>query len=135
MKHIKTYKIFESKVDDKIQLLKDLTIELQDVGLEVEVTKGFGSDRLQRFLAEYKNYIFMSVRDTNNKFNTDLFNTNIIDEFKETLKSYGMNPRGISSGDHWVVFKFDKWGVMTDSPILKESVHDTKEEIEVNVKD
>ena len=130
MKYLSTYKLFESKVDDKIQLLKDLAIELQDAGLEVEVTNGFGSGRYSSHLPEYKNYIFMSVKDINNKFSTDLFNTDIIDEFKETLKSYGMNPRGMSGGDNCVVVKFDKWGRMTDSPIRKESVHDTKEEIE-----
>ena len=140
MKHIKTYQLFESKVDDKIQLLKDLVLELQDAGLQVEVINGSHSYLLRdprvsihtgsRYTNDYKNFIIVTITDINNRFNTDLFNTDIIDEFKETLKSYGMNPRGMSGGRNFCVFKFDKWSKMTDSPILKESVHDTKEEIE-----
>jgi hypothetical protein len=40
-------------------------------------------------------------------------------DFIETLKSFGMNPRSMSGGNHFAIFKFNKWGGMTDSTYLK----------------
>jgi cell division protein FtsI/penicillin-binding protein 2 len=123
MKYLEKYKLFESLVDKKIQLLKDLSLELQDAGLQVEVTNG--SNSVSRYTDDYhikdKKFIIMRVTDDNERFDTDLYNTEIIDEFKETLKSYGMNPRGMSGGRNFCVFKFDKHGSMTNSPIIRES--------------
>jgi hypothetical protein len=131
MKYLKKYKLFESLVDKKIQLLKDLALELEDAGLQVEVINGSHSYLLRdprvsihtgsRYTDDYKNFIIMKVTDDNERFDTDLYNTEIIDEFKETLKSYGMNPRGMSGGRNFCVFKFDKHGSMTNSPIIRES--------------
>jgi hypothetical protein len=131
MRHLETYKIFESLVDKKIQLLKDLAIELQDAGLQVEVINGSHSHLLRdprvsihtgsRYTNDYKKFIVMKVTDDDNKFNADLYFTDTIQDFIETLKSYGMNPRGMSGGNHFTVFKFDKHGSMTNSPIVRES--------------
>lgn len=127
MKYLKKYKLFESLVDKKIQLLKDLSLELQDAGLQVEVINGSHSYLLRdprlstRWSSDHKIFIVMKITDDNERFDTDLYNTEIIDDFKETLKSYGMNPRGMSGGRNFCVFKFDKHGSMTNSPIIRES--------------
>jgi len=131
MKYLKKYKLFESLVDKKIQLLKDLALDLQDAGLQVEVINGSHSYLLRdprvsihtgsRYTDDYKKFIIMKVTDDNNRFNADLYFTDTIQDFIETLKSYGMNPRGMSGGNHFAVFKFDKHGGMTNSPIIRES--------------
>ena len=131
MKHLKTYKIFESLVDKKIQLLKDLSIDLQDAGLQVEVINGAHSYLLRdpritihtgsRYTDDFKKFIIMRITDDDNKFNADLYFTDTIQDFIETLKSYGMNPRSMSGGNHFAVLKFDKHGHMTNSPIVRES--------------
>jgi hypothetical protein len=131
MKYLKKYKLFESLIDKKIQLLKDLALELEDAGLQVEVINGgfwwlLRDPRVSihtgsRYTDDYKKFIIMKVTDDNERFDTDLYNTEIIDEFKETLKSYGMNPRSMSGGRNFCVFKFDKHGHMTNSPIIRES--------------
>lgn len=131
MKHLKTYKIFESLVDKKIQLLKDLSIDLQDAGLQVEVINGSHSYLLRdprisihtgsRYTDDFKKFIIMRITDDDNKFNADLYFTDTIQDFIETLKSYGMNPRSMSGGNHFAVLKFDKHGHMTNSPIVRES--------------
>lgn len=131
MKKLITYKLFESLVDKKIQLLKDLALELQDVGLQVEVINGSHSYLLRdprvsihtgtRYTDDYKKFIIMKVTDDNERFDTDLYNTDTIQDFIETLKSYGMTPRSMSGGRHFSVFKFDKHGSMTNSPIVRES--------------
>jgi hypothetical protein len=128
MKYLNTYKIFEATlVDKKIQLLRDLALELQDIGLQVEVINGSHShllrddSRTRKWSGLDNIFIVMRITDDNKKFDTDLYNTEIIDDFKETLKSYGMNPRRVSGGRNFCVFKFDKHGKMTNSPIIRES--------------
>ena len=39
MKHLKSYKLFESHIDDFEDNIKDILIELEDIGLEVEVDR------------------------------------------------------------------------------------------------
>ena len=143
MKYLKKYKLFESLVDKKIQLLKDLSLELQDAGLQVEVINGSHSYLLRdprvsihtgsRYTDDYKKFIIMKVTDDNERFNTDLYFTDTIQDFIETLKSYGMNPRGMSGGNHFAVFKFDKHGSMTNSPIIRES--NSNKEVLNNIED
>jgi hypothetical protein len=131
MKRIKTYKLFESMVDEKIQLLEDLSLELKDAGLQVEIFNGTNTHLIRdprihihtnsRYTQDYKKYIIMSIKDDNNLFNADLYYTDTIQDFIETLKSYGMTPRSMSGGNRFVLFKFDKWGKMTKSTYLYES--------------
>jgi hypothetical protein len=117
MKYLKKYKLFESLVDKKIQLLKDLALELQDAGLQVEVVNGSKITDMSYY--DNKNFIVMKVTDDNNRYNADLYFTDTIQDFIETLKSYGMNPRSMSFNP--ILFKFDKHGRMTNSPIIRES--------------
>lgn len=131
MKYLKKYKLFESMVDKKIQLLEDLSLELKDAGLQVEIFNGTNTHLIRdprisihtnsRYTQDYKKYIIMRITDDNNLFNADLYYTDTIQDFIETLKSYGMIPRGMSGGNHFAVFKFDKWGKMTKSSYLLES--------------
>lgn len=118
-------------VDKKIELLKDLSLELEDNGLTVDVINGSNTHLLRdpriaihtgsRYSDDYKKSIVMYINDDENKFDTDLYNSEIIQEFIETLKSYGMNPRSMSGGRNFCVLKFDKWGSMTNSSYIKES--------------
>lgn len=131
MQRIKTYKLFESMVDKKIQLLEDLSLELKDAGLQVEIFNGTNTHLIRdprisihtnsRYTQDYKKYIIMRITDDNNLFNADLYYTDTIQDFIETLKSYGMTPRSMSGGNHFAIFKFDKWGKMTKSTYLYES--------------
>jgi hypothetical protein len=121
--------INESKVDDKIQLLKDLSLDLQDEGLKIDIFNGKDWHLIRdprvaihtgaRYSNDLKKSIVMIIEDEYNKFNTDLYYTDIIQDFIETLKSYGMEPRTMNGGRNFAVFKFDKWGKMTDSPFLR----------------
>jgi hypothetical protein len=130
MININSFKQFESKVDKKIQLLQDLSLDLIDKGLQVEVINGSNTHLLRdpritihsgsRYSDEYKKSIIMRITDDNNLFNADLYYTDTIQDFIETLKSYGMNPRSMSGGNHFAVFKFDKWSKMTDSDYFKD---------------
>lgn len=127
MKNIKSFKIFESLVDDKIQLLQDLSYELKDVGLQVEIINGSNAHLLKPVIWEDnkdRKYIIMRITDDKELFNTDLLFTDTMQDFIETLKSYGMNPRGMSGGRNFAVIKFDKWGKMTGSYFepIKETV-------------
>jgi hypothetical protein len=117
--------INESRVDDKIQLLKDLSLDLQDKGLQVNIINGKDGHLLRdprvavqtnsRYSSDFKDYIIMIVTDDDNLLNTDLYYTDTIQDFIEDLKSYGMNPRSMNGGRNFAVFKFDKWGKMTSS--------------------
>jgi hypothetical protein len=144
MKYISEYKIFESMVDRKIQLLEDLALELKDAGLQVDIINGKDHHLLrdprisihttQRYTNDLNRYIVMRVTDDNNVFNADLYYTDTMQDFIETLKSFGMNPRSMSGGNHFAIFKFNKWGGMTDSTYLKsikESV--TEDEMHNNI--
>lgn len=115
MKYLQVYKIYESLVDKKIQLLKDLVVDLQDDGLIVNVINGCESFRL-----DYKKFIIIYITDFNKLFDRDLIQSKNIIEFNETLKSFGMKPRSILTGDHYCNFLFDKHGSMTNSPLLKD---------------
>jgi hypothetical protein len=122
--------INESKVDDKIQLLKDLSLDLKDEGLQVHIFNGsdFHLNRDPRvaihaggrYTNDLKKSIVMRITDDDEIFNSDLYYTDTIQDFIETLKSYGMNPRSISGGRNFAVFKFDKWSRMTNSPYLND---------------
>lgn len=119
----------------KIQLLEDLSLELKDAGLQVEIFNGTNTHLIRdprihihtnsRYTQDYnsskgKKYIIMGITDDNNLFNADLYFTDTIQDFIETLKSYGMTPRSMSGGNHFAVFKFDKWSKMTKSTYLYE---------------
>lgn len=102
--------IFEYKVsivDKKIELLNDLSLELKDIGLEIDIWKEGRdiilhiSDELGPGLLDYYN-------------GEELYNAEFIKDFEETLKSYNMNFRSKTGSSDRVYYKFDKWGSMTD---------------------
>lgn len=138
MKNINSFKKFESLVDDKIQLLQDLSLELEDAGLQVEVINGTHTHLLRdprvtihsgsKYSSDYKKYIIMRITDDNELFNADLYFTDTIQDFIETLKSYGMNPRGMSGGRNFALIKFDKWGKMTGSYFKSNPIIESLEE-------
>lgn len=41
MKHLKSYKIFESSIDDLENYTHDILRELEDIGLQVEISRKF----------------------------------------------------------------------------------------------
>lgn len=118
MKNIKYFQAFESLVDKKIQLLRDICLDLQDAGLEVEVKNGSYT------IQDYTNRksIIIDITDINKKFGGNLYDSEIIKDFIETLMSYKMRPRSISGGSNFVIIKLDKHGSMTNSPLIRESI-------------
>ncbi len=123
MINILSYEIFERKetlVDKKIQVLKDLSLELEDIGLQVEIVNGNHTHLLRdpritihtntRYSNEYKNYIIIKITDDNNILDNNLTNNHIIDDFIDSLKSYGLGWRSKSGGDNFCIIKIDKWG-------------------------
>ncbi len=63
MKHIKTYKIFESCIDDFEDVIRDILLELEDLGLQVEIDrsrKDIEDDTLQRKVK--RSEVFVEVR-------------------------------------------------------------------------
>ena len=39
MKHLKTFKLFESRIEDMEDIVKDILLELEDLGLQVEIDR------------------------------------------------------------------------------------------------
>jgi hypothetical protein len=39
MKHLKTYKLFESHIDDMEDVIQDILLELEDIGLQIEMDR------------------------------------------------------------------------------------------------
>lgn len=63
MKYIKSYKIFESNIDDIEDIIKDLLVELEDDGLQVEIDrlhKDVEDDTIQRRIK--RTNVFIEVR-------------------------------------------------------------------------
>ena len=129
MKYLKKYKIFEelSGVDKKIRLIEDLTIELTDIGIKVDIIKG-GSPRYSEFntmiaAPHYdivpKDKIACYIYSDMNEY---MEFKKIIEDITERFKSFGLNPRRISGGQYdyegkvyyFRGFLFDKWGKMTE---------------------
>lgn len=140
MKYLNTYKLFESLVDRKVQLLKDISLYLQDFGLKIEVINvnsrsSFSGWNYQIYYPNDKDFITMLVEDIDNKIDgtcSDFFDSDIIKDFEEDLKSYGINFRSKTGGTrgvyqensrdrlvNYLVYKFNKHGKMTDSPLVR----------------
>lgn len=113
MKYLKVYKVYESQVDKKVQLLKDLCVDLEDVGLFVEIWKEGKSIHL--FIQDQKDNSDLSG---DNYYEENLYDKEVIHEFDKTLKSYGMNYRSKKGGSDKIWYEFDKWGKMTKSDII-----------------
>lgn len=110
MKNIESYKIFEqTMVDKKIQLLEDLSLQLSDIGLTIEIWKK--PKRIVLLVADDND---QSNLVDDNYYETNLYDQPFILEFEKDLKSYGMNFRSKSGGGDKVYYEFDKWSKMTD---------------------
>jgi hypothetical protein len=133
-------KVYGSKIQSKIDLLKDLSLDLSDMGLKIDIWNGAWRDNGSGFgltsengtpeeaKAEYempsKSIIMMiddidSVLDNDNYYENELKDKKEILDFEETLKSYGMRPRRKAGFSDKVYLFFDKQGKMTDSDLLK----------------
>lgn len=122
-------KVYGSKIQSKIDLLKDLSLDLSDMGLKIDIWNGSWKDdhhygdSLSSHPAS-KSIIMMiedidSVLDEENYYENELKDKKEILDFEETLKSFGMKPRRKNGfGDKAYLF-FDKQGKMTDSDLLK----------------
>ena len=63
MKHIKSYKIFESRIEDLEDNVKDILLELEDEGFQIEISrisKDVDGDTLQR--RTIRTDVFLEVR-------------------------------------------------------------------------
>lgn len=102
MKHIKSYKLFESKIDfdlyDEIfQYVCDLTLDFKDLGLSCRVdTKSLpgsvSADTNMRAKAVLHKSIIIEITDTTYGFNIDQdeFNS-IVKRIKYYVEDYGCN--------------------------------------------
>ncbi len=112
-----------TKIQAKIDLLKELSLELTDVGLEVEIWSGSWKDERTTSIniSAYKEskFIIMSIRDPNDTLDysdddDQLFHKKEILDFEETLKSFKMTPRmKMGNGITGILFYFDKQGTMS----------------------
>jgi hypothetical protein len=113
----------ETKVQRKINLLKQLSLELTDIELEVEIWNGTWKDGSISGKCG-SNYIFCRIKDENSVLSPDnYYETNLIDfkeikEFITALETYGLSPRSYSGGGDSVEITFDKYGKLTDSPFI-----------------
>lgn len=113
-----------SKINAKMDLLKDLSLELSDMGLEVEIWSGSGSSITGKHEDDSKFIIMLiddtdSILDEDGYYENELQNKKEILDFEETLKSYEISPRIKNGFSDKVYFYFDKQGKMTDSDLLK----------------
>lgn len=122
-------KVYGSKIQSKIDLLKDLSLDLTDMGLKIDIWNGSWKDdhhyggSLSSHPAS-KCIIMMiedidSVLDEENYYENELKDKKEILNFEETLKSYGMRIRRKTGFSDKVYLMFDKQGKMTDSDLLK----------------
>lgn len=113
---ILAYSLFESRVtlvDRKIQILKDLVVDLEDGGLTAEIWK-----ENKKIVLLISDDAWISNISDDNYYDSHLLDLEIISDFEETLKSYGMNFRHKFGGQDKVWYEFDKWSNMTKSPLL-----------------
>ena len=116
-----------TKVSKKVELLKDLSLQLKDEGFDVEVYSGNGWIHLSKYNhndidsksiyveISYKNYNAYSgiiyrqgyLPGFDSDISKDDFNSKV-KEFIKDCESYGLKPRGCSSGDWYYFIQFDK---------------------------
>lgn len=64
MKYIKSYKIFESRIDDMEDIIKDILIELEDQGLQIEInriSKDVDIDP-ERYFGKTRTEVYLEIR-------------------------------------------------------------------------
>lgn len=116
------------KIKSKISLLEDLSLELSDLGLKVDIWNGTWRDNGGSFGGvDYdtpSKSIIMLIEDTNNVLDIDNYYENELKDkqeildFEETLKSYGMTPT-IKTGFSDKVYLFFNKQSRGKSEILK----------------
>ena len=64
MKYIKSYKIFESNIDDIEDTTKDLLVELEDDGLQIEISRARKDVDIdtERYLNKTRTDVYLEVR-------------------------------------------------------------------------
>lgn len=108
-----------SKIDKKIQLLKELAVPYEDEGYYFEITK----ERKTSYKSGKRSFIPEIIVFISNKTNKDVFKE-IVEEFLKDSEAYGMKSRGYigNLGDNsyqFVKVKFDGYGKMTDSALME----------------
>jgi hypothetical protein len=129
------------KIQAKIDILREISNDLTDVGLSVDIWSGswkddnvahsymkksdgfsVGDSKVIKSTPASKFIIMMindenSVLDENNYYEEELINKKEIKEFEEDLISHGMRPKHKKWFSNYVYFYFDK-GKSTDTDIL-----------------
>jgi hypothetical protein len=119
MKHLKSYKIYEASiVDRKMDLIYELTQDIRDLGLKVEIEEGTsGTERRGSGLPGYikSNQILCKISSygLDYKIWESGKYADEIEYLTKMFKSFGLNPRSMSSGPKEISYYFDKWGKMT----------------------
>src|ERR1035437_1067101 len=98
-------------INAKINLLKDLALELTDIGLKVDVWSGTWKD-------DESKSIIMKIEDTTgvlgDYYKGHLCHKKEILEFEKTLKSFNIEPHRKDGFSDKVYYYFYKQGKMTD---------------------
>lgn len=113
------------KLAAKIEILKELSLQLTDLGLSVEIWSGTYKDDLGfgPSSGASKCIIMMiqdidGILDDENYYENTLYDKPEIIEFEKDLISHGMRPRSKRRVFNKVYFFFDKQGKMTDTELL-----------------
>jgi hypothetical protein len=116
-------------INAKIDLLKELSLDLTDIGLEVDIWNGSWRDVSNgdyTSVTSAAKCIIMVIQDVNSVLDKDgyyeshLYKMPEIEEFEKDLKSFGMRPRSRSGGGHLMYYYFDKGGKTT--PIINQFI-------------
>lgn len=116
------------KIQSKIDILREISNDLSDMGLKIDIWSGSWRDSgvimksTNKPIDPSKFIIMMiddddSVLDEENYYEDELKDKKEILEFEEDLKSHGMTPRWKVGFSDKVYFYFDK-GKSTDTDIL-----------------
>ena len=113
MKYLKTFEARKTNVMRKIELLELLALVLTDEGINVKVFNGSIDSNYS------SSHIIMRIEDNDNILSRPIHESYEIKHFEEILESHNMRSRGITSGDNFIIYYFDKYGKWTDSDSWK----------------
>lgn len=115
-----------TKVNAKIDLLEDLSQDLKDIGLKIDIWNGSRKNDFDKIAGKpMSSFIIMMIEDIDSILDKDGYYENSlsdkkeIKEFEENLKSFKFNYRAKSSGGDKIWYYFEKHSKMTNSPVLK----------------
>lgn len=118
----------KTNVEKKIDLLKDLTLDLSDAGLKVDIWNGskyfYSPDGVYRSWYDAKDHIMLRIEDDQKllgeytKFDKLIDEYDIIQKFEKQVSSYGMKFSKKYCEKNIVYYYFSKQGSKTKSDLI-----------------